>query len=67
MAISNEKLKLIEEIGLRIEKRLQIAPFAARIYALLTVSSYDGLTFEEIRKIIGSSKSSTSINLNVLT
>lgn len=67
MAISNEKLKLIEEIGLRLETRLQIAPLAARIYALLTLSSYDGLTFEEIREIIGSSKSSTSVNLNVLT
>ena len=67
MALSKEKLKLIEEIGLRLETRLQIAPLAARIYALLTLSSYDGLTFEEIREIIGSSKSSTSVNLNVLT
>lgn len=67
MSISKEKQKLIEEIGLRLEKRLQIAPLAARIYALLTLSSNAGLTFEEIREIIGSSKSSTSVNLNVLT
>ena len=33
---------------------------------MLTISSYDGLTFEEVREIIGSSKSSTSVNLNVL-
>lgn len=66
MALSKKKLKLIEEIGLRLETRLQIAPLAARIYALLTLSSYEGLTFEEIREIIGSSKSSTSVNLNVL-
>ena len=66
MLISKEKKKLIEEIGLRLETRLQIAPLAARIYALLTISSYDGLTFEEVREIIGSSKSSTSVNLNVL-
>ncbi|WP_417370908.1 GbsR/MarR family transcriptional regulator [Gelidibacter japonicus] len=66
MAISEEKLKLIEEIGLGLETRLQIAPLAARIYALLTLSSYEGLTFEEIREIVGSSKSSTSVNLNVL-
>ena len=45
---------------------MQIAPLAARIYALLSLSSYDGLTFEEIRETIGSSKSSTSVNLNVL-
>lgn len=67
MALSKKKLKLIEEIGLRLEARLHIAPLAARIYALLTLSSYDGLTFEEIREIIGSSKSSTSVNLNVLS
>jgi len=67
MSIPKEKQKLIEEIGLRLEMRLQIAPVAARIYALLTLSPYEGLTFEEIREIIGSSKSSISINLNVLT
>ena len=67
MSISKEKQILIEEIGLRLEKRLQLAPLASRIYALLTLSSDDGLSFEEIREIIGSSKSSTSVNLNVLT
>ena len=67
MSISIEKQKLIEEIGLRLEARLHIAPLAARIYALLSLSSNDGLSFEEIREIIGSSKSSTSVNLNVLT
>ncbi|MGC1633581.1 MAG: helix-turn-helix domain-containing protein [Gelidibacter sp.] len=67
MSISIEKQKLIEEIGLRLKLTLRIAPLAARIYALLTVSSHEGLTFEEIREIMGSSKSSTSVNLNVLT
>lgn len=66
MSISEEKKNLIEEIGLRLEVRLQISPLAARIYALLTLSSYEGSTFEEIRETIGSSKSSTSVNLNVL-
>lgn len=67
MSISIEKQKLIEEVGLGLETKLHIAPLAARICALLTVSSFEGLTFEEIREIIGSSKSSTSVNLNVLT
>lgn len=66
MARSEEKEKLIEEIGQILETRLNISPLAARIYSLLTLSSYDGLTFEEIREFIGSSKSSTSVNLNVL-
>ena len=67
MSISIKKQKLIEEVGLRLETKLKIAPLAARIYALLTLSSSEGLTFEEIREIIGSSKSSTSVNLSVLT
>ena len=67
MTVLEEKQKLIEEIGVRLETRLHIAPLAARIYALLTLSSYEGLSFEEIRQKIGSSKSSTSVNLNVLT
>lgn len=66
MSSLEEKQSLIEEIGIRLEKRLQISPLASRIYALLTLSSYDGLTFEEIKDAIGSSKSSTSVNINVL-
>lgn len=67
MPITKKKQQLIEEIGVRLESRLRIAPLAARVYALLTLSSSEGLTFEQIREIIGSSKSSISVNLNVLT
>lgn len=63
--IINQK-ELIEEVGVRIEKYLGISPISARIYALLRLSSNDGLTFEEIRKTINASKSCTSVNLNVL-
>ncbi|HXK00029.1 MAG TPA: hypothetical protein VNJ50_14335 [Gelidibacter sp.] len=66
MSVSTEKKKLIEEIGLQLESRLNLAPLAARIYTLLTLSSKEGLTFEQIREIIGSSKSSTSVNLKIL-
>ncbi|MCM4166533.1 hypothetical protein KCTC52924_03469 [Arenibacter antarcticus] len=67
MNITEVKKQLIEEIGLGIGDRMGVSPLAARIYALLTLSSYDGLTFEQVREALGSSKSSTSINLNVLT
>ncbi len=63
----NEQKELIEEMGLYIEERLGLSPLAARIYALLTLSSYEGLTFDEIREALEASKSSTSVNLNVLT
>lgn len=66
MTILKEKQKLIEELGLLLEMRLRIFPLAARVYALLSLSPYEGLTFEKIPKIIGSSKSSISVTLNVL-
>ena len=58
---------LIEEIGLINEKNHNLSPIAARIYALLILSSYEGLSFDQIREYIGASKSSTSVNINVLT
>lgn len=66
MSFSREKQQLIEEIGIRLESRLSLAPLAARIYSVLALSSRDGLTFEEIREAIGASKSSTSVNLKTL-
>lgn len=67
MSQKKEQEQLIEVIGLGIEERLNLSPIASRIYSLLILSSYDGLTFEEIRDVIQASKSSTSININVLS
>lgn len=67
MTKKKEQEQLIEKIGVGIEERLNLSPLASRIYALLILSSYDGYTFEEIREIIQASKSSTSVNINVLT
>lgn len=64
--VPNKQKELIEEIGLYIDETLNISPLAARIYALLMLSSYDGLTFDEIAEAIEASKSSTSVNINVL-
>lgn len=66
MNILDKKKHLIEEIGVGIGERMGVSPLAARIYILLTLSPSNGLTFESIREELGSSKSSTSINLNVL-
>lgn len=67
MSKEKEQALLIEEIGVGIEERLKLSPLASRLYALLILSSYEGITFEEIREIIQASKSSTSVNINVLT
>ena len=66
MKILEKKKHLIEEIGVGIGEKMGVSPLAARIYILLALSSQNGLTFESIRETLGSSKSSTSINLNVL-
>ena len=54
---SEEKRKLIEEIGVRFEQVHQLAPLAARIYAIMILSPKDGHTFDEILNITLASKS----------
>lgn len=66
MSQQKEQAQLIEKIGIGLEERLKLSPLASRIYSLLILSSYDGLTFEEVREVIQASKSSTSVNINVL-
>ena len=66
MSINKEKTQLIEKVGLSFEEKMKLSPLASRIYSLLVLSSYDGLTFEEIRTVIQASKSSISVNINVL-
>ena len=61
-----EQIQLIEELGLLIEDSINLSPLASRIYSLLILSSNEGLTFEEIRAIVPASKSSISVNINVL-
>lgn len=57
---------LIEELGLYFERRHNLPPLAARIYAIMVLSSQDGFSFEELMEITQASKSSVSTNLNLL-
>ncbi|AFL80281.1 hypothetical protein Aeqsu_0774 [Aequorivita sublithincola DSM 14238] len=66
MSQQNEQIQLIERIGMGIEERLRLSPLASRIYTLLILSSYEGLTFDEIREKVKASKSATSVNINLL-
>ena len=61
-----EQMQLVEELGMLLEKNIKLSPLASRIYSLLILSSSEGLTFEEIRILIQASKSSISVNINVL-
>lgn len=67
MSREKEQALLVEQIGQSFEEGLKLSPLAARIYALLILSSYEGLTFETIREVIQASKSSTSVNINILS
>ena len=59
-------MELIEELGLYFEKRHDLPPLAARIYAIMVLSSLEGFTFDELMEITQASKSSVSTNLNLL-
>ena len=64
---SVEKKLLIEEVGLHLESHRKLPPLAARIYAIMILSSDNGFSFDEIMNITCASKSSTSASLNLLT
>ncbi|PVW15256.1 GbsR/MarR family transcriptional regulator [Marixanthomonas spongiae] len=64
--ISEEKCKLVEELGLSFEDNHNLPPLAGRIYAVMILSSVDGHSFEDIIEITSASKSSVSTNLNLL-
>lgn len=61
-----EKEKLIENLGIHFESLFELPPLAARIYALLLLSTRNGLSFEQIITDLASSKSSVSTNLKLL-
>ena len=63
---SQEKKDLVEELGLFFQERHKFPPLAARIYSILLLTSYEGYSFEELKEITQSSKSSVSTNLNLL-
>lgn len=63
--LSDNKLKLIEELGIHFEKS-GLQPAASRVYALLMISNQNELTFEEVYETLNISKSAGSNALNLL-
>ncbi|MBP6757142.1 MAG: MarR family transcriptional regulator [Bacteroidia bacterium] len=63
--LSDNKLKLIEELGIYFEKS-GIQPAASRVFALLMISDQNELTFEEIYETLNMSKSAGSNAINLL-
>lgn len=65
LELSDQKLKLIEELGMHFEKT-GMQPAASRIFALLMISDQNELTFEDIYGILNMSKSAASNSINFL-
>lgn len=62
----NEKLALVEELGVHIEYADNLAPLASRIFIYLILNGTEGATFEELKEKLEASKSSISTNLQLL-
>ncbi len=58
--------ELIEALGMHFESLYQMPPLATRMYAMLLLTTSEGLTFEELMEATEASKSSVSTNLNLL-
>lgn len=61
-----EKKRLVERLGVFIEKKDQLAPVAARILATLILTCKQGVTFEQLVIDLEASKSTISTHLNTL-
>jgi len=61
-----EKLGLVERLGVAFEIKEQLAPLAARIFAFVVLTGKQGVTFEDLVIGLQASKSTISTHLNHL-
>lgn len=64
--IKKERNKLVEQLGVFMEKEDQLAPLAARIVATLILVGKGGSTFDQLVKDLNASKSTVSTHLENL-
>lgn len=64
--LEKRKLKLVEKLGIFLEKKEQIAPVAARIFSFIILTGKEGTTFEDLVTNLCASKSTISTHLNHL-
>lgn len=64
--IKKEKKKLVEQLGVFLEKEDQLAPLAARIVATLVLVGKKGCTFDQLVHGLNASKSTISTHLDNL-
>ncbi|MBK5208255.1 MAG: transcriptional regulator [Flavobacteriaceae bacterium] len=61
-----EKMALVEELGVNIQCADNLPPLASRIFVYLILNGVEGATFEELTDKLEASKSSISTNLQLL-
>lgn len=64
--VTARKEELIEELGIHFEGLYHLPPLASRIYSILILNGYDGMTFEQLMEQTEASKSSVSTSINLL-
>lgn len=64
--LNSEKKNLIEQLGVVMEKKHQLAPVAARIMSTLVLNGQQGVTFEELVQQLCAGKSTISTHLDHL-
>ncbi|MGY0391065.1 GbsR/MarR family transcriptional regulator [Bizionia sp. KMM 8389] len=64
--ICEEKMALVEKLGVHLENREQLAPVAARILSYIILTGKKGATFEDMVSVLCASKSTISTHLNHL-
>lgn len=64
--LNQEKNRLIEQLGVVMEKKHQLAPLAARIVSTLVLTGQQGVTFEELVQNLCAGKSTISTHLDHL-
>ena len=61
-----QKERLIEQLGVLMERKHQLAPLAARIMSTLILTGQHGVTFEKLVNDLNASKSTVSTHLDNL-
>lgn len=64
--MQEKKCELVEKLGIHFEKKKQMAPMAARIFAYVILTGKKGTTFEDLVNDLCASKSTISTHLNHL-
>lgn len=64
--LQDKRKELIEELGVIIERKDQMAPVAARILSTLILTGQEGITFDRLVQNLNASKSTVSTHLDQL-